>query len=337
MHASLGLPTRVPLHPLRVWRPCPCIRAPPPSTRPVRVGKSSEGTSLREREDSLDQDLVAHAARLCSVKALRSNTGLKSYQAFLAKDEAHTHAVRRAIRELKEEIKSESAAANMDAAQRKRNCRLGTLWFNNKTCASLFVAKWLRTSYPGYIVEEEDLPWVMALFSQHPRFESKLHNWSGTVSCEFSHGNYHFALHKHGEGWEDISYKRCLSAKASKGIQDVFRTAVADQTSSFKRKVFRQSKVICPETGEQLSWSTCAIDHVAASGASFADLMRGFLAPKNLRGEEITTIKKPGTLFNDIADPVLKEEWRAYHAEHAILRPVSRRWNDAEGVRKRQK
>ncbi|KAF5827791.1 hypothetical protein DUNSADRAFT_18760 [Dunaliella salina] len=206
----------------------------------------------------------------------------------------------------------------------------------------LLLCTWSHTdSMPmirsGYIVEEEDLPWVMALFSQHPRFESKLHNWNGTVSCEFSHGNYHFALHKHGEGWEDISYKRCLSAKASKGNQDVFRTAVADQISSFKRKVFRQSKVICPETGEQLSWSICAIDHVAASGASFADLIRGFLAPKNLREVEITSIQKPGTLFNNIADPVLKEEWRAYHAEHAVLRPVSRRWNDAEGFQKRRK
>ena len=117
----------------------------------------------------------------------------------------------------------------------------------------------------------------------------------------------------------------------------MFRVAVADQINGFKRRLFGQGKVVCPETGERLDYANCFIDHVASSGASFNDLKRGFLELKGLREQDIKAKQKKGSLFMDFEDKGLREEWREYHAQHAVLRGVNAKWSHGEGFRNRAK
>jgi hypothetical protein len=155
----------------------------------------------------------------------------------------HTHCRRAAVHAEKDAIK-ERAIEQGAACSTARAFSLGPLTLKGKGGAKAFVQQWLRTSYPSYTVTDDDLPWVLACFSMHPKFDQKMEGWNGVISVEFTDNNYHFAIHKQQDdpigggsssdewsSWIDISYLKCFSASCGKN--DIFRLAVQDQILDF--------------------------------------------------------------------------------------------------------
>jgi hypothetical protein len=115
----------------------------------------------------------------------------------------------------------------------------------------------------------------------------------------------------------DFSFNVCINGKGHSRravVHNAFRSAVVDQISEFKLSILRAGGARCALTGEPLDGS-CHADHVIP----FKALADTFIA--SVGGLDAIPIvpSADGVMVHHVADGEVKERWRAFHKERAVL------------------
>lgn len=120
----------------------------------------------------------------------------------------------------------------------------------------------------------------------------------------------------------DFSYKQCIRpfTHASKA-KFAFRRGIDDQVIAVKYTAFATAEtIICPETGEPITWETAHVDHEAPW--TFAALLAEYC---ELREIDLNTIElyesKSG--IGKLLPPAIEVDWAYWHDQHATLRVIS--------------
>lgn len=185
-------------------------------------------------------------------------------------------------------------------------------------------------------LSEDDVSWFVACIREmHPSASEKLakpvvgikkYNRYGV------NGDNLMLVYADGSAMP-FSWNKCCKGKQSSdgaSVKAAFRAAVQDQTSAVMDRAFRDADEIeCPMCGERITRATAHVDHAPPK---FADLLNAWLIDRDLTLDAVQVADDPqgGAVLPN--GPTL-DSWRAFHAEHSVLRVVSARWNTSKEAR----
>jgi hypothetical protein len=130
-----------------------------------------------------------------------------------------------------------------------------------------------------------------------------------------------------------FSWNKCCKGKSasdSTSTKTAFRAAVQDQTSAVMDAAFREAdEIVCPMSGDRITRLLAHVDHAPPR---FADLLSAWLIDRDMTLDSVTLAADPqgGAV---LPPGHVRDSWRAFHAEHAVLRVVSARWNTSKEAR----
>jgi hypothetical protein len=144
------------------------------------------------------------------------------------------------------------------------------------------------------------------------------------------HGTRCFALRKHDATEIDISFPHAIRLITSTRAVDILpqslrdfrnaaRSAVRSQIFTFRDEVLLQPQS-CPVTGEQLSRSNAAVDHVSPN--TFDTLIFTFCTEHSINPLGVQVGSEGGVLAV-FEDKDLLQLWKSFHQDRATLRLVS--------------
>lgn len=213
--------------------------------------------------------------------------------------------------------------------------KVGHRFFPSVAAASLFYSALLKRYSTGeaHVLEGQDADDVLALPFCHYNAAEKIGAGIESVGVmKKSFNAYSFVFNQVGVLQPvDFSYKKCFGT--SPLPRDFFRAAcrasVTEAVAAVKRQYFTESQnsaglVPCRATGALISFADAHVDHVLPK--SFAQLVDDFLAqyPVDLTQVKYVDLESGGKGFKD---PSMAESFRKWHAEHAVLRVISRAEN----------
>lgn len=184
----------------------------------------------------------------------------------------------------------------------------------------------------GQPVGEADTEFLIALFQHHDEWAEKSAGGVREITTQTTiHGTRCFVLRKHDATEIDISFPHAIRLIPSARTVDILpqslrdfrnaaRSAVRSQIFAFRDEALLQPQS-CPMTGEQLSRSNAAVDHVSPN--TFDTLVFTFCTEHSINPLGVQVGSEGGVLAV-FEDKGLLQLWRSFHQDRATLRLVSR-------------
>jgi hypothetical protein len=218
---------------------------------------------------------------------------------------------------------------------------LGTRHFANKTAAASFVSDKLRTLPFGRIdAAEED--WLRALLATHRDSAEKRALATPGAVAHFvkmapARGGCCFGVVIAATGATiDFSYNKSTLLAAvprhpgsvrSQKLAKAMRCEVEPQTELFRAAAFAApGGILCAVTHQRLRSHECHVDHNSdILGNTFVELIGRYRAHLHARGVDLDALplsrgEEGRVTFANADDGAA---WRAWHAQHAVLRVIS--------------
>ncbi|SFU41963.1 Protein of unknown function [Pustulibacterium marinum] len=208
---------------------------------------------------------------------------------------------------------------------------IGKNKFHSKKEALEFYKKILASYEVGEILNSTDFDNVFCLLEVHPNKKKKI----GCGILQFRIGIAKFntksfeLVRKDGTN-EFLSYTKRINKPKNDFSKFAMacRQAIQKDLINLKQNYFKENakngKVKCQETGDFLTYEALNIDHRQPN--TFSVIVDRFLEIKNLNLSKIEYLQINGGP-NELADKILKTEFRNYHKEKAILRLVKKELN----------
>lgn len=196
-------------------------------------------------------------------------------------------------------------------------------FFETQKDLAAHVSALLRRERPPARLEGEDAALMGDLLLRHPSAERKIGCGVKAIWIKrngtFGSGFY---VERIDGTLVDFSYKQCLRpfTHASKA-KFAFRRAIDSQVIAVKVAAFGSTEsIICPETGEPITWETAHVDHEPP--LTFAALLVEYT---RLRAIDLNTIDlyEPGDGIGKLLPPAIEADWAEWHRRHAALRVIS--------------
>jgi len=113
------------------------------------------------------------------------------------------------------------------------------------------------------------------------------------------------------------------------------RNAIMDQIIAFKKVRFSSGeRITCPETGEELSWDNCHVDHCAPR--TFDKLIDEWLESMAITLDSVEiSPSRDSSFVRDLTNEYQRQSWRTFHDSRKELRLLSRYANLSIAKRKR--
>lgn len=193
----------------------------------------------------------------------------------------------------------------------------------------------LERTPDGQPVVDVDAAFLFALFQYHDEWVEKSLGGVRDLSTQTTiHGTRCFIIRKHSRDEIDISFPHTIrllpSARSAslqpQGLRDFrsgARVAIRQQIYEFRDQAF-QVATTCPITGEPLTRSNVAVDHIAPD--TFDILLFRFCCQHQVNPLMIR-IGSQGGVMAVIEDELLSLNWQEFHRHHARLRLISRTGN----------
>ena len=187
----------------------------------------------------------------------------------------------------------------------------------------------------GQPTAEADTEFLLALFQHHDEWAIKSVGGVREITTQTTeHGTRCFVLRKHDGSEMDISFPHAIrlipSARttevlpqALRDFRSAARSAIRDQIFAFRDAALRQTQR-CTVTGEELSRSNVAVDHISPN--TFDELLFRFCQEHAVNPLE-TAVGSEGGVVAFFEDEGLLSRWQVYHQERASLRLISKLGN----------
>ncbi|NTU45914.1 MAG: DCL family protein [Chlorobiaceae bacterium] len=204
--------------------------------------------------------------------------------------------------------------------------------FPTKDCITARCRAILAATPDGQPIDERYAPFLFELFQFHDEWPQKADGGVINISTQSTpHGTRCFILVKLGSNSIDISFPHAirqipssrsamLLPQALRDFRNAARVAVKEQIYSFRDTALQQEQR-CPFTGEVLSRSTCAVDHIPPK--TFEQLLYDFCRGRSLNPLHVAVGSEGGTVAV-FEDAELLAAWQVYHSENAHLRLLSK-------------
>lgn len=222
---------------------------------------------------------------------------------------------------------------------------IATRSFANQLEATAFFKTMLNSYRPGDNVAEIDALDLVALLERHDEYEQKVGSGVGHFTVVMTeHGTQCFRIERTDGSGTEFSYRHCITQRPPTRKQEVssaFRWAVRLDLFKKRDEFFAEHKdaeglIICAETGERISREQAHMDHRAPM--TFEVIVTTFLAAKGLAVEHVPlTSGQDNQVTAEITDSDLREEFRRYHAQVALLDLVKNTANLSQSARNRMK
>ena len=210
---------------------------------------------------------------------------------------------------------------------KRKPVMIGNLRFETKSTAKECVRN-LVARYPdGATVSPDDIAFLKDLLELHPRVDEKVgsgvHSFTVDINPEYPTTRTIFIKRIDGSK-TDFSWVKCIDGETADQLQmQALRVAVMDQTIAFKQSEFVPGrKVTCPETGEELSWNYCHVDHCAPN--TFDKLVSDWLAAEGLTIEQVAISPSRDSSFHrNMTNEAQRSSWWYFHSAGKRLRLLS--------------
>lgn len=208
--------------------------------------------------------------------------------------------------------------------------------------AAKFATEYVRSLVARYaddaVANQTDTEFLNDLLELHPRCEEKVgcgvSAFKFKTNPEYTNTRTIFIVRTDGTE-TDFSWTKCIDGETPERLKRAaLRRAVIDQIIEFKREVFSCGRIVCPETGEELSWDFCHVDHCAPN--TFDKLVDDWLAAQNLTIDSIEiTPSRDSSFSRALSNEAQCESWREFHRQRKQLRLLSPSANLSLPKRKR--
>lgn len=213
---------------------------------------------------------------------------------------------------------------------KRRPITVGKMEFAAAKFATEYVRR-LVARYPdNAVANQADTEFLTDLLELHPRCEEKVgcgvRAFKFKTNPEYTNTRTIFIVRTDGSE-TDFSWTKCIDGETPERLKRAaLRHAVAEQILDFKREALSRGRVVCPETGEDLSWDFCHVDHCAPN--TFDKLINDWLAAAELTLDSIEISPSRDSSFNRVlTNKVQCESWREFHRQRKQLRLLSPRAN----------
>jgi hypothetical protein len=204
---------------------------------------------------------------------------------------------------------------------------VGNLRFGTKLAAKEWVRN-LVARYPdGAVLNQDDTVFLKDLLELHPRVDEKVgsgvHSFIIDTNWEYSNTRTIFINRTDGSR-TDFSWVKCIDGETSDQLQmQALRVAVMDQIIGFKQSQLLSARPItCPETGEQLSWQHCHVDHCAPD--TFERLVADWLLSEGITIEQVAISPSRDISFHrKLTNEAQRQSWWNFHNSRKRLRLLS--------------
>lgn len=209
---------------------------------------------------------------------------------------------------------------------KRRPIIVGKLIFDTVGSATEHVKGLVARYADGDMARGPDVEFLKDLLELHPRCLAKVGN--GVAGFTFSRNPEYtntrtISVIRNDGSETDFSWRKCLNGETSEQlIRAALRSAVADQIIVFKRNAFLQQPVVCPETGETLTWEYCHVDHQAPN--TFDQLVDEWLRSEkiNLESVEISP-SRDNSFTRALTNEMQRQSWLRFHEQRKQLRLLS--------------
>lgn len=190
----------------------------------------------------------------------------------------------------------------------------------------------LSATPDGSLVNENSLPFLIALFQHHDEWPQKTGGGILGISTQTtSHGTRCFVILQKSGSIIDISFPHAirlipttrtvnLIPQALRNFRNAARTAIEAQIREFRDSQL-MSELACPITGAPLDRNTCAVDHTPPE--TFDSLLFNFCQSHRVNPLAVSVGSKHGTVAV-LENQTILVAWQNYHQSNAVLRLVSR-------------
>ncbi len=209
---------------------------------------------------------------------------------------------------------------------KRRAIAIGSRTFSGVGDAKQFVRD-IVVRYPdGAMASDMDAEFLSDLLELHPRCTEKvgagIRGFKFDTNPEYTNTRTIFILRTDGSE-TDFSWIKCIDGETSKRLtKAALRNAVMDQIIAFKQQAFVKMPVLCPETGEELTWQYSHVDHHAPK--TFEVLIDEWLDSEGLSLDEIPiSASRDRSFFRELTDERQRQSWHSFHDRHKQLRLLS--------------
>ena len=182
-------------------------------------------------------------------------------------------------------------------------------------------------SYPdGQILNTVDFTFMLALLERHEDPKRKI-----GCGVDFMYvkrnpvfKNMGFWLARTDGTETDFSFEICLKHETKlQKFKSACRTTISDDIISFRDRFFSQSETpTCEVTGDQLHKWDSHVDHVPPM--TFDNIVKEFVMDLGIDVEKVELLTaEDGRVRNELADGMLRDQFRLYHLGVADLRVIS--------------
>ena len=204
---------------------------------------------------------------------------------------------------------------------------VGNLRFDTKSAAKEWVRN-LVARYPdGAPISPDDTAFLKDLLELHPRVDEKVGAGvqSFTIDTNWEYSNTRTIFINRTDGSRtDFSWVKCIDGETSDQLQmQALRVAIMDQIIAFKQGQFLAGKTVrCPETGEELSWQHCHVDHCAPD--TFDKLVADWLSAEGITIEQVAISPSRDSSFHrKLTNEAQRVSWWNFHNAKKRLRLLS--------------
>ncbi len=196
----------------------------------------------------------------------------------------------------------------------------------------------------GETLKTNDFYDILDLLETHPNVKEKIGVGIDKVRvAKLKYDTRVFELLRIDGSTEYFSYTKRINSpktdftKFNKACRQIIQEDLRNVKLSYFEKYSKKGKVKCQETGELLCWEELTVDHRQPN--TFSVIVDRFIELKNIDLKNIEYLTIDGGP-NELADKILKEDFRRYHKEKANLRIVKKTLNlerSFQAIIKRQK
>jgi len=203
---------------------------------------------------------------------------------------------------------------------------VGKLNFPTQTEAEQSVRNLVSRYQDGDIVSKEDAAFLGDLLELHPRCSEKVGAGvsSFRIDSNPEYPNRTIFIDRIDGSWTHFSWHKCIKGEAAENLKrQALRNAVMDQIIAFKKASFSPGKrIVCPETGAELSWDSCHVDHCAPR--TFDKLIDDWFESQAITLDSVEiSPSRDSSFVRALANETQRQSWRTFHDSRKELRLLS--------------
>jgi hypothetical protein len=229
-----------------------------------------------------------------------------------------------------------------ETINKSRHYVIGENTFRTKEEVERYIQRILYAYQLGETVNSEDARFLLALLLNHPKAQEKI--GCGIQAFQIRQ-NQRFTTKRgfyliHWDGTEDdFSFMKCIYPSPPLAIfKAICRKLIGRRMYWIKVEHFikhenSEGKVQCPITRQWISRDQAHVDH--APPYTFERIMTEFLQTYGIQVDQVALKEAEGEneVGQTFADPLLAENWRAFHDARASFRIVSQ-WANLSVLKK---